>query len=175
MQFYTCKCKWKCHRVVDTTALRKIPIPHASESWLAQLYPQFGVFVQFYDYAFNSGKGRKAGEEGQGKGRRGIEKEREKGPNLGASKGIWLAVIAVEVTAPLAESVVNGYSLERLQWHPLKSEFLQNRGRYHKMVLVHHRGMSELPPNPPTFNLSPSRHVCLLSSHYFCMIVIIHV
>ena len=34
------------------------------------------------------------------------------------------------------------YSLERLQWHPLKSEFLTNRGRYHKMVLVHHRGIS---------------------------------
>ena len=26
-----------------------------------------------------------------------------------------------------------------VQWHPLKSEFLKNRGRYHKMVLGHHR------------------------------------
>ena len=38
------------------------------------------------------------------------------------------------------------YSIERLQWHPLKSEFLTNRGRYHKMVLGHHRGISWLPP-----------------------------
>ena len=30
-----------------------------------------------------------------------------------------------------------------IQWHPLKSEFLlKNRGRYHKMVLGHHRGIS---------------------------------
>ena len=34
------------------------------------------------------------------------------------------------------------YSLERLQWRPLKSEFLKNRGRYHKIVLGHHRGIS---------------------------------
>ena len=34
------------------------------------------------------------------------------------------------------------YSGKRLQWHPLKSEFFKNRGRYHKMVLGHHRGIS---------------------------------
>ena len=37
---------------------------------------------------------------------------------------------------------VSSYSLRRLQWHPLKSEFLKNSGRYHKMVLGHHRGIS---------------------------------
>ena len=31
------------------------------------------------------------------------------------------------------------YSLEWSQWHPLKSEFLKNRGRYHKMVLGHQK------------------------------------
>ena len=31
---------------------------------------------------------------------------------------------------------------KRLQWHPLKSEFLKNRGRYRKMVLGHYRGIS---------------------------------
>ena len=36
------------------------------------------------------------------------------------------------------EVAARGYSLERLQWNPLKSEFLKNRGRYHKMVLGHH-------------------------------------
>ena len=30
------------------------------------------------------------------------------------------------------------YSDKRLQWHPLKSEILKNRGRYHKIVLGHH-------------------------------------
>ena len=29
---------------------------------------------------------------------------------------------------------------KRLQWHPLKSEFLENRGRYHKMVWVTIKG-----------------------------------
>ena len=41
----------------------------------------------------------------------------------------------------------NWYSGKRLQWLPLKSEFLKNRGSwYHKMVLGHHKGISELPP-----------------------------
>ena len=73
-------------------------IPRASESNSVHLYSRFGVFVQFYDGAFKEGGGRKEG-------------NREGPKSWGASKGIWLAVIAVVVTAPpLVESVVNGYS-----------------------------------------------------------------
>ena len=34
------------------------------------------------------------------------------------------------------EKVQQWMSGKRLQWHPLKSEFLKNRGRYHKMFTI---------------------------------------
>ena len=66
-----------------------------AESHSSQLHARFGVFVQFYDDAFNSGRGKR--------GRRGIvERRGPKSWGKRPTEGIWLAVIAIVVVGVVA-------------------------------------------------------------------------